>query len=348
MKTGAKISFGSDNHAGVHPKVMQMIQEANEGYVPAYGGDPWTARAHSVLRTHFGANSDPWIVFNGTGANVLSIGAALRPYEAVICAEGAHIAEDEVGAPEAVTGSKLIGIQTPDNKLTPQLIEPKLVWKGDSNRVQPKLISITQSTEYGTLYQLDELKELVKFAKKHDLLLHMDGARISNAAAALNVEFGQMCEGFDCVSLGGTKNGLMGAEAVVFLNPKIAEGFVYRRKQTTQLVSKMRFLAAQLIALYEGDLWRTNATHANELAKVFRDRLKALPGVSITQKVEANAIFALMKTSQIKIAQGISTFYVWKEDVTQSGSAEVRFMTSFQTKQDEIDYFFSELAKRST
>ena len=340
------ISFGSDNHAGVHPKVMQMMVDANAGYEPAYGADSWTTRAHVVLRSHFGSKSEPWIVFNGTGANVLSIAASLKSYEAVMCAEGAHIAEDEVGAPEFITGSKLIGIPSPDQKLTPEMIEPKLVWVGDSHRVQPKMISITQTTEYGTLYQMDELKELVRFAKKHQLLLHMDGARIANAAVALNVELGKMCEGFDCISLGGTKNGLMGAEAVVFLNPKLSDGFIYLRKQTMQLASKMRFLSAQIVALYEGDLWRENASHANEMASVFHEQMKAFPEMVLTQKVEANAVFARMKTTQVLAAQKNAIFYVWKEGFPDKSYSEVRFMTSFQTKREEIDSFFKTLAAK--
>ena len=335
-------SFASDNNAGVHPEILAAIAAANDGHVRAYGDDPYTARAVEAFRAHFGPATEVFLVFNGTGANVLGIQALVRPFEAVICADLAHINVDECGAPERFTGCKLLGVPAPDGKLTPAAVEGRLRGIGDQHHVQPRVVSISQSSEYGTVYTPAEVRALADFAHAHGLLLHMDGARISNAAAALDRPLRAVTAdaGVDVLSFGGTKNGLLGGEAVVFFDPAHAERFRFIRKQGMQLSSKMRFVAAQFEALVGTDLWLRSARHANAMARRLGDGLRRIPGVTITQPVEANAVFAILPPGSIPALQAQAYFYVW--DGTRD---EVRLMASFDTTADDVDRFVSAVAR---
>src|ERR671922_1503376 len=314
--------FASDNHAGVHPEVMDAIAAANEGHAAAYGGDPWTARAQQRFREHFGPSAQAFPVFNGTGANVLCLEALTRPWQGVVCARSAHLNVDECGAPER-SGRKLLVVDTPDGRLTPELVAPLLVRIGDEHFVQPRVISITQSTELGTVYTADAVAALAEWAHSHGMLLHVDGARLCNAAAALEVPLRALTTdaGVDALSFGGTKNGVMGAEAVVLLRDEVADGFKYRRKQAMQLASKMRYVSAQLEALLSGDLWLRSAAHANAMARRLYDAVGHLPGLTVTQPVEANVVFAVLAPEATEQLQRDWAFYVWDEN-----TGEVRWM----------------------
>ena len=333
--------FASDNHAGAHPAVLAAIADANDGHAVAYGADPWTARAEELLRAHFGEQAASFLVFNGSAANVLCLRALCRnPWESVICSAQAHINVDEGGAPEAIAGIKLQAVVTPDAKLTPEHVEWQLGRLGDEHAVQPRVVSVTQSTELGTRYTPDELRALADFAHERGLLLHVDGARLANAAAALGVPLRALTTdvGVDAVSFGGTKNGLLAGEAVVFCDPAHAEGFLYLRKQTLQLASKGRFLAAQFIALLEGDLWRRNAAHANAMAARLSEALLAVPGVQLTQPVQANGVFAVLPPAATEQLQRDWRFYTW-----DPASGEVRLMCSWDTSADEVDAFAADV-----
>lgn len=338
-----KRSFASDNNAGVHPKVMEAIAAANEGHVVAYGDDPYTGAAVAIFRKHFGKDIDVYFVFGGTGANVLGLKAATETYHAVICAETAHINVDECGAPEKFTGCKLLSVPTVDGKVTVEQIRPFLVHVGFEHHVQPRVISISQSTEMGTVYTPGELQALSSFAHKNGMLLHMDGARIANAAASLKAEFRKITTdvGVDILSFGGAKNGMMFGEAVVFFDKKLSTDFKYLRKQGTHLPSKMRFISAQFEALLSNDLWRRNAEHSNRMARKLAAELARIPQIKITQKVESNGVFALVPKKYVPLLQKQYFFYVWNEE-----TSEVRFMTSFDTTEDDIKDFVS-LVKRT-
>jgi threonine aldolase len=327
-------SFASDNYAGAHPEVLAAVAEANAGHAVSYGADPWTVRAEELLRRHFGDQALSFLVFNGTAANVLSFRALCRPWEAVICAEVAHANVDEGGAPEAIAGIKLLTVATPDAKLTPELVATRIQRIGDEHAVQPRVVSLTQSTELGTRYSAAELTALVEHARANDLLVHMDGSRLANAAAGLGVPLRALTTdaGIDVVSFGATKNGALGAEAVVFLAPERAEGFRHLRKQTLQLASKGRFLAAQLIALLEGDLWQRSAAHANAMAARLAAAIGGIPGVRITQAVEANGVFAVLPPGVADAVRGDWPFYDWDQAI-----GEVRLMCSWDTTPDEVD-----------
>jgi threonine aldolase len=327
--------FASDNQAPVHPEVMAAIAAANEGHAAAYGADPWTARAEQRFRDHFGPTAQAYPVFNGTGANVLCLEALTRPWEGVVCARSAHLNVDECGAPERA-GRKLLVVDTPDGRLTPELVAPLLVRIGDEHVVQPRVVSITQSTELGTVYAPGAVAALAEWAHAHGMLLHVDGARLCNAAAALGVPLRGLTTdaGVDALSFGGTKNGVMGAEAVVLLRDEIADGFRYRRKQAMQLASKMRFVSAQLEALLEGDLWQRCAAHANAMARRLADAVRDLPGLTITQPVEANAVFAVLAPEATESLQRDWPFYVWDDN-----TGEVRWMTAWDTKSEDVDAF---------
>ncbi len=273
-------------------------------------------------------------MFNGTGANVLSLRSACRRFEAVICAETAHLNVDECGAPEVIAGLKLLTVPGIDGKLTPELVESRIARVGDEHAVQPHLVSISQCTELGTLYTIDELRALAELAHSHDMLLHVDGARLSNAAAALGVSLGQVAAGADVISFGGTKNGLLGAEAVVLLNPALAQDFLYVRKQSMQLASKMRFLAAQFDALLSDELWLRSAGHANAMASRLAGALPDVPGLTITRPVQTNAIFAVLPAAITASLQREYPFYVWDESI-----GEVRWMCSWDTTEEDVDGF---------
>ena len=315
---------------------MAAVTAANDGHVIAYGDDPFTARAIKRFREHFGKNAEVFFVFGGTGANVLGLKTAVHSYHAIVCAETAHIYVDECGAPEKFTGCKLLPIKTPDGKVRPEQIPPLLHEIGFEHHVQPKVVSVSQATEMGTVYTPRELKNLANFAHEHDMLLHVDGARISNAAAGLGVRLKAITRdvGVDILSFGGTKNGMMYGEAVVFFNPDLARDFKYTRKQGTHLPSKMRFISAQFEALLSNDLWRRNAEHANRMAQLLADALREVPQVRITQKVESNGVFARLPRKYIAPLQKHYFFYVWNEE-----RSEVRFMTSFDTTEDDIQNF---------
>jgi len=327
--------FASDNCAGIHPEVLQAIADANRGHVPSYGHDPLTLQAEQLFRDHFGPGARAYLVGNGTAANVLGLQSVTRPHQAVICAEGAHIHVDECGAPERFTGCKLLPVSTPDGKLRPQDLDPLLHGVGDEHRVQPRVVSITQATELGTLYRAAEIRALADWSHRHGLLLHLDGARICNAAVALDLPFRAFTAdaGVDLVSFGGTKNGLMGAEAVVFLTDAPAD-FPWIRKQGMQLASKMRFLAAQLIALLGGDLWRRNAGHANRMAALLGTRLAEVPGITLTQPVEANGVFARVPSRHIAALQERGLFHVWNP-----ATSEGRWMTAWDTTEEDVARF---------
>ena len=327
--------FASDNHAGVHPEILAAIAAANDGHTAAYGGDPWTARAQERFREHFGADARAFLVFNGTAANVLAIEALTQPWEAVICAGTAHLHVDECGAPERA-GRKLLTVEVPDGRLTPELIAPLYTRIGDEHAVQPKVVSIAQSTEMGTVYTPDAVAALAAWAHDRGMHLHVDGARLSNAAAALGLPLRALTTdvGVDAVSFGGTKNGLLAGEAVVLLRPDADPGFLFRRKQAMQLASKMRYPAAQLDAPLTGDLWLRLAAHANAMAQRLAEAVAGLPGVRLTQPVMANAVFAILAPEVTERLRRDWPFHVWDES-----TGEVRWMTAWDTTAEDVDAF---------
>ena len=336
MKTENRRHFASDNNSGIHPLILQAIVDANIGHAKAYGADPWTESVQASFRKYFGPESEAFLVFNGTGANVLGLSALIRPYHAVICADLAHIEVDECGAAEKFIGCKLIHVPTSDGKLTPAKIEPWLGRPGDQHHVQAKVISITQSTEYGTVYTPEEIRALSRFASTQGLYLHMDGARISNAAASLAVPIAEFtCNaGVDVLTFGGTKNGLLGGDAVVFFNKTLSSEFKYIRKQGMQLPSKMRFVAAQFEAFFHDDLWLKLATHSNRMAQLLASGVGSISGVRITQAVQANAVFATIPPAAASKIQENHFFYLWNEQTT-----EARWMCSFDTTEADVRGF---------
>lgn len=337
--TEVRRGFASDNASGVHPAVLAAIAEANTGHVHAYGDDPWTEKAAALFRREFGPESSVFLVFNGTGANVTGLQALMRPYEAAICAATAHINCDECGAPERFTGGKLIDVPTADGKLTTELIEGAIWGVGVEHHSQPRVVSVTQSSEYGTVYSQAELAALSQCAKAHGLRVHVDGARISNAAASLGCTLAEACGEADVVSFGGTKNGALLAEAVVIRDPKLVEDFRFIRKQSAQLASKMRFVAAQFIALLEDGLWLRNARHANAMASLLASRVRDVAGVRITQPVQANEVFAILPPHAIAALAAEFDFYVWNERTN-----EVRWVTSWDTTEDDVLRFADAIA----
>ena len=333
--------FASDNYAGAHPEVLAAIADANGGHQTAYGEDVYTARLQEVVGQHFGPAATAFPVFNGTGANVLSLQSVLPRWGAVICADTAHIHTDENGAPERIGAIKLLTVPTPDGKLTPELVATQAWGFGDEHRAQPGVVSITQSTELGTLYTPDEVRALADQAHGLGLRLHLDGARISNAAAALDVPLRAFTTdaGVDVVSLGGTKNGLLFGEAVVVLDPAADGGLTYLRKMDMQLASKMRFVSAQLIALFEGDLWLASARHANAMAARLRAGIEGLPGVQVTRPTQANGVFVIFPDGVAQVLRRRWRFYDW--DVA---TGEVRLMCAFDTTEADVDELVAAVA----
>lgn len=333
-----KRSFASDNNAGVHPEIIEALRAANEGHVKGYGNDPFTERAIQIFHKHFGQDIAVFFVFGGTGANVLGLKAITNSYDAIICAETAHINTDECGAPEKFTGCKLITVRTTDGKLRVDDIKPFLHGIGVEHHVQPRVISVSQATEMGTVYTRSELETLGRFAHDHNLLLHVDGARLANAAVSLDVSFKEITAdvGVDVLSFGGTKNGMMYGEAVIFFDKKRASEFKYIRKQGMHLPSKMRFISAQFETLLGGDLWRRSATHANRMARLLATELEKIPQIKVTQPVEANGVFAEIPEQFVPALQQKYFFYVWDEE-----TSECRFMASFDTAEDDIRDFVS-------
>lgn len=331
-------ALASDNYSGAHPDVLAEMIRVNDDHVPAYGNDPVTERAVAIIRRHLGEQVEVFMVFNGTGANVVGLQSMMSSWQAVVCASTAHVNVDEAGAPEKLLGAKLLDLPKPDGKLTAADIDG-LQWReGDVHQSQPKVVLITQSTEYGTVYSPAEIRAIADAAHARGLYLYMDGARIANAAASLGVSLRAITTdaGVDVLSLGGTKNGAIGAEAVVVLNPSLdlAGRLGFIRKQYMQLSSKMRFASAQFIALLEGDLWSRNATHANAMAQRLADGARGLPGVRITQQVQANAVFAALPAPAIPLLQQHTPFYVWDE-----AACEVRWVCSWDTTEQDIDDF---------
>jgi threonine aldolase len=331
-------SFASDNNAGVHPEIIEAIRGVNEGHVIAYGDDDITARAIKLFKKHFGKDVEVYFVFGGTGANTLGLKAITKPYQAVVCAETAHINVDECGAPEKFTGCKLIALRTPDGKLRLEQLEPLVHVFGNEHHVQPRVISISQATEMGTVYTKQELKAIAEFAHSNNMLLHVDGARLANAAASLDASLKEITAGagVDVLSFGGTKNGMIYGEAVVFFDPKLADGFKYIRKQGMHLPSKMRFISAQFETLLSDDLWRRSAAHANRMARLLGKELSRVPGIKLTQPVEANGVFAIIPSQFVPQLQKKYFFYVWNEAMS-----EVRLMCSFDTAEEDIHDFVS-------
>jgi threonine aldolase len=346
-------SFASDNNAGVHPEVLKAIAAANQGHAVAYGDDPQTEAAIRKFKQHFGADIEVFIVFNGTAANCLSLKSLTNSYNAVICAESAHIYTDECGAPEKFTGCKLIPLPTREGKLTVEAVSHACHGIGDPHHVQPRVISITQSTEVGTVYKPAEIKALAAFAHEREMFLHMDGARIANAAASLGQSLRQATRdlGVDVLSFGGTKNGALGAEAVIFFgdqklgdrklgDKKLGHDFLYLRKQGMQLASKMRFISAQFDALLTNDLWLKGAQHANRMARLLKKGLSQIPQVKIIHKVEANGVFAKIPRKAIARLQKRYFFYVWNEE-----ESVVRWMCSFDTTEQDVKQFVQFVAE---
>jgi threonine aldolase len=338
--------FASDNYAGVHPEILAAIALANGGHQIAYGEDDYTAHLQEVFRRHFGERAQAYPVFNGTGANVVSLQAILPRWGAVIAAETAHINVDECGAPEKIAGIKLLTVPTPDGKLTPELIDRQAWGWGDEHRAQPLAVSLAQSTELGTCYTAEEIAAICEHAHERGMLVHVDGSRLANAAATLGLPLRAFTTdaGVDILSYGGTKNGLLLGEAVVALNPEI-RNLKYLRKMSMQLASKMRFLSVQFEALLSGDLWLRSASHANAMAGRLAAAVREVEGVEIVRPVQANAVFAVLPREVSERLQKRYRFYFWNEH-----TGEVRWMCSFDTTEADVDAFAAavaeEMAKR--
>lgn len=330
-------TFASDNNAPIAADILQAIVQANEGDAVSYGHDAFTERALAQIRTVFGEQSDAYFVFNGTGANVVALSCLARPFEAVICPASAHLQTDECGAFERFTGCKILPVVTDDGKLRVDDLRPFAMASREEHHVQPRVISISQSTEYGTLYTLDELRALCRFAHDHGWLVHMDGARIANAAAALGTGLRECTRdvGVDVLSFGGTKNGLLLGEAIVFFDGSLHGDLArFARKQGMQLASKMRYVAAQFSALLEGDRWRLYAAHANAMARLLAEHVASIPGVRITRPVECNAVFATLDRQAIPRIQEQYFFYVFDESLP-----EARWMTHHATTAQDVERF---------
>jgi threonine aldolase len=334
--------FASDNYAGVHPEILAALALANGGHQVAYGGDDYTAHLQQVFRGHFGDRAEAFPVFNGTGANVVSLQALLPRWGAVVAAETAHINVDECGAPEKIAGIKILTVPTPDGKLTPELIDRQAWGWGDEHRAQPLAVSLTQSTELGTCYTAEEITAISEHAHERGMLVHLDGSRLANAAATLGLPLRAFTTdaGVDVLSFGGTKNGLLLGEAVVVLNPDAVRDLPFLRKMSMQLASKMRFLSVQFEALLTGDLWLRSAAHANAMARRLEAAVRLIEGVEVVRPVQANAVFALLPREVSERLQKSFRFYFWDEH-----TGEVRWMASFDTTESDIDAFAAAVAE---
>ncbi len=338
------VSLGSDNHSGVHPRILEAINQANVGYTHSYGDDVYTQKAIDKFKEVFGNDIDVYFVLTGTGANVLSLQNFLKPYEAVICAKSAHINVDECGAPEHFTGSKLIIVDTENGKLTPELIEKAIFGVGDEHHVQPRIISISQVTEYGSIYTVEEIKAIVDFAHSRGIYVHLDGARLANAVVALGCSFADLTThtGIDILSFGATKNGAMLAESIVSFRPELSSGMKYLRKMGMQLYSKMRYSSAQWLAYLSDNLWYDNAKNANNMAQYLYEELSKIPEITLTQEIQANALFALLNKDIIEPLREEYFFYTWDEF-----TGEIRLMCSFDTRKEDLDKFIEFLKELS-
>ncbi len=340
--------FASDNYSGIHPDILEAIVQANGAHQVAYGEDIYTARLNEVFVEQFGEGVEIFPVFNGTGANVTGLQSMLPRWGAVICSATAHIHNDEGGAPEHVGGFKLLPVGTSDGKLTPELIDQEAWGWGDEHRAQPLVVSITQTTELGTAYSVAQVRAIADHAHSKGMTLHMDGARISNAAASLGVPLRAFTRdaGVDVLSYGGTKNGMMLGECIVVLNPTASTGLKFLRKSNMQLSSKMRFVSAQLIALLGTDLWLRNATHSNAMAARLRGALEnkladgTITGLAFSQATQANAIFATLPSGVADRLRETFRFYDW-----DASKNEVRWMCGFDTTEDDIDTFVAAITQ---
>ncbi|XAS76331.1 low specificity L-threonine aldolase [Dermatophilaceae bacterium Sec6.4] len=337
--------FASDNYSGVHPEVLAAIARANGGHQTAYGDDVYTARLQEVFKGHFGDRVEAFPVFNGTGANIVALQAVTQRWESVICTASAHIHVDECAAPERMGGLKLMTVPTPDGKFTPSLIDTVAIRQNDEHHAQTKVVSITQTTELGTAYSVQEIAAIAEHVHTRGWVLHVDGSRLSNAAATLGVSFKQMITdtGVDILSFGGTKNGLMVGEAVVVLNPDVVQGMKYLRKQSMQLASKMRFISTQLEALLTNDLYLRNAAHSNAMARLLAERVRDIDGLQIPRPVQANAVFAILPTAVSERLMEHFRFYFWDE-----ATGEVRWMCAFDTTEDDVEAFAAAIRTEMT
>lgn len=338
----ARRTFASDNYAGVHPEVLAALADADGGHQTSYGDDAYTARLTEVLGEHFGREVAVFPVFTGTGANVVGLSAMLPAWGAAVCAASAHVHTDEGGAPEKVAGVKLLPVPTPDGRLTPELLATEAWGYGFEHRAQPLAVTLTQTTELGTCYRPEQIAAVAEAAHARGMHVHVDGARIANAAATLGLPLRAFTSdvGVDVISLGGTKNGAMAAEAIVVLDPDAAHGLRFLRKTQMQLASKMRFVSAQLLALYEGDLWLRSARHANEMAQRLAAGVRDLPGVEVVRPVESNAVFAVLPRAVADRVREEYWFYDWDE-----ATGEVRWMCAFDTTAQDVDAFVAAVAR---
>lgn len=335
-------SFASDNFSGVHPEVMDALLKANQGHAMAYGGDPYSEAAIAKFKALFGEDTEVFFTFNGTGANVVGLASITRSFNAIICPETAHIQVDECGAPDKFTGCKLLTVPAPNGKLTVDLIKTHMHGFGSEHHSQPKVISLSQCTELGTVYSPEELTAICDFAHSQGLYVQMDGARLANAVVSLGLDAKAISRdcGVDVLSFGGTKNGMMFGEAILFFNPQLTENTQYLRKQATQLPSKMRFIGAQFEALLTDDLWLRSARHANKMAKKLEQEVRKIPAITITQSVDSNGIWALVPKAVIPQLQAACFFWMWDEE-----RGEVRWMCSFDTTEEDIISFVTLLRK---
>ena len=329
------MDFASGNHAGVPPVGLNSIVECNEGYENSYGADSYSIKARSICKSIFGNDAELFQVFSGTSANILALEPLLDRYGAVLCSSDAHLVMDETGAPERILGNKLYPLQSVNGKITPESIEALIPHFEDEHKPVPQVLSITQATEYGTLYTIAELETLRETAEKHNLKVHVDGARYHNASAALNCELNTIVEAIGAASLsfGMNKNGGMFGENVIIFNKSLAENFLHRRKNMMQLNSKMRYSAAQFIAFYEDNLWKECADHSNNMAKLLHELISDINSIEITYPIETNAVFAKVPERILEPLQDFAPFYVWR-----TGTNEVRWMTSWQTTEEEEEH----------
>lgn len=335
-----KRGFGSDNHAPIHPALLASLQEVNTGHYPSYGNDPWTEEVQECFRKLFGSKTESSFVFNGTAANTLAIKSCLQTYQAVICSDVSHIFWDECGAPEFIAGTKLLSVKTQDGKIQPEFLDELWIRRGDQHFSQAQMISITQPTEVGTVYSIEELQKIIGWAKSKKLLVHMDGARLANAAIYLNKPFKEFTTdlGVDIVSFGGSKNGFMLGEAVVFLDPALYNNFKYIRKQCLQLPSKSRFIASQFLAYFKNDLWKEIASHSCQMATLLAKEIEQISAVKIVYTVQSNAVFVQIPQPLIKKLRDEYFFYVWNEhDFT------CRLIMCWDTQIEDITGFVSQL-----
>lgn len=337
-----KRGFASDNNAGVHPDILREIEKVNNGHVIGYGSDIYTEQAEQLFKEHLGRDAEVFFVFTGTAANVLSISEVVKSWNSIITAFTAHLEQDECGAPEKFTGCKVLTVDAPDGKISVEMVEKHMHGLDFEHHSQPRVISITQSTELGTVYSIQEIKRIADFAHSMGMLLHMDGARIANAAVSLNRPFKDFTTdaGVDLLSFGGTKNGMMLGEAVCFLRPGLSDDFKYIRKQGMQLASKMRFISAQFIAWFRDDLWKKCALHSNSMARILAERLADISQMKITQKVESNGVFVIIPAATAEKVRQEYFFYPWDEK-----TSEYRLMTSWDTTEEDIDEFVKLLKK---